>query len=101
MGTVSADDFYTGTAAGVAGGTTTIIDFAVQYKGQALNQALVESGYKELRAEQKRRIDSKSNKVLGIGISVQGATLRALRDIGFTVSEGLDLDRDSLIYFYF
>ena len=36
---------------------------------KALNQALVESGYKDLRAEQKRRIDSGSKKLLGIGIS--------------------------------
>lgn len=39
-GTSSSDDFRTGTIAAAFGGTTTIIDFAVQYHGQALNQAL-------------------------------------------------------------
>ncbi|HEX6158661.1 MAG TPA: dihydropyrimidinase [Thermoanaerobaculia bacterium] len=39
-GTSSSDDFRTGTAAAAHGGTTSIIDFAVQYKGQALNEAL-------------------------------------------------------------
>ena len=36
MGTVTTEDFYTGTAAAVAGGTTTIIDFAIPGKGQSL-----------------------------------------------------------------
>src|ERR1051326_5482983 len=39
-GTSSSDDFETGTRAAVVGGTTTIIDFAVQYHGQSLNEAL-------------------------------------------------------------
>src|SRR5436190_5581326 len=39
-GTSSSDDFETGTRAAAFGGTTTIIDFAVQFKGQALNEAL-------------------------------------------------------------
>src|SRR5262245_41427714 len=39
-GTSASDDFETGTRAAVFGGTTTIIDFAVQYRGQSLNQAL-------------------------------------------------------------
>src|SRR5262245_46097431 len=39
-GTASSDDFETGTRAAAFGGTTTIIDFAVQYHGQELNQAL-------------------------------------------------------------
>src|SRR5205809_31358 len=39
-GTSSSDDFETGTRAAALGGTTTIVDFAVQYRGQSLNQAL-------------------------------------------------------------
>jgi len=39
-GTFSSDDFRTGTIAAAYGGTTTIIDFAVQYKGETLTQAL-------------------------------------------------------------
>ena len=38
-GTTSSDDFETGTRAAAFGGTTTLIDFAIQYKGQALRQA--------------------------------------------------------------
>ena len=39
MGSVSADDFYTGTAAGVAGGTTTILDFIIPNRNQSLIEA--------------------------------------------------------------
>ncbi|HEX6905624.1 MAG TPA: dihydropyrimidinase [Terriglobales bacterium] len=38
-GTTSSDDFETGTRAAAFGGTTTLIDFAIQYKGQPLRQA--------------------------------------------------------------
>jgi dihydropyrimidinase len=38
-GTTSADDFESGTRAAAFGGTTTLIDFAIQYKGQPLRQA--------------------------------------------------------------
>jgi dihydropyrimidinase len=38
-GTTSADDFETGTRAAAFGGTTTLVDFAIQYKGQSLRQA--------------------------------------------------------------
>src|SRR3989442_6192040 len=40
MGTVSADDFETGTASGVAGGTTCIIDFCIPNRGQSMLEAL-------------------------------------------------------------
>ncbi len=38
-GTTSADDFETGTRAAAFGGTTTLIDFAIQYKEQSLRTA--------------------------------------------------------------
>ena len=40
MGTVSIDDFESGTASGVAGGTTCIIDFCIPNRGQSLLEGL-------------------------------------------------------------
>src|SRR6202795_183304 len=53
-GTTAADDFRTGTIAAAHGGTTTIIDFAVQYKGQSLIEG-VDNWHK--KAEGKCAID--------------------------------------------
>ena len=39
-GTVTADDFASGTTAAVSGGTTTVVDFATQYKGDDVLNAL-------------------------------------------------------------
>src|SRR6187399_3075615 len=38
-GATSADDFESGTIAAAFGGTTTIVDFAIQYRGQTLHHA--------------------------------------------------------------
>src|ERR1700738_1938815 len=38
-GSTSADDFETGTRAAAFGGTTSVIDFAIQYRGQTLHHA--------------------------------------------------------------
>ncbi len=38
-GATSADDFATGTIAAAFGGTTSIVDFAIQYRGQTLHHA--------------------------------------------------------------
>jgi dihydropyrimidinase len=42
MGTSSSDSFESGTAAALFGGTTTIIDFAIQTQGRSLTEALHE-----------------------------------------------------------
>ena len=39
-GTVSSDDFESGTRAAAFGGTTSIIDFAIQYHGKTFRQTL-------------------------------------------------------------
>ena len=53
-GTSSSDDFFTGTRAAAFGGTTTIIDFAVQNKGESIIQG-VDNWHK--KAEGKTAID--------------------------------------------
>lgn len=40
MGTITADDFATGTRSALAGGTTTVLDFATQFHGETLTQGL-------------------------------------------------------------
>ena len=39
-GTVTADDFTSGTASAITGGTTMLVDFGTQYHGETLNEAL-------------------------------------------------------------
>src|SRR5436190_6662556 len=53
-GTSASDDFRTGTLAAAHGGTTTIIDFAVQYHGESLIEG-IDNWHK--KAEGKTAID--------------------------------------------
>jgi dihydropyrimidinase len=53
-GTTSADDFESGTIAAAHGGTTSVVDFAIQYRGQTMRHALDEWRKK---AEGKAAID--------------------------------------------
>jgi dihydropyrimidinase len=53
-GTTSADDFESGTIAAAHGGTTSVVDFAIQYRGQTLRHAL--DAWRE-KAEGKAAID--------------------------------------------
>ncbi len=53
-GTFASDDFFTGTRAAAFGGTTTIIDFAVQTKGESMTSG-VDAWHK--KAEGKTAID--------------------------------------------
>ena len=40
FGVMCADDFYSGTVSAVFGGTTTVIPFAAQHRGQSLRQVV-------------------------------------------------------------
>ncbi len=79
-GTFASDDFATGTAAAAWGGTTTIVDFAVQTFGQSLHQGL-EQWHK--KAEGKAHID------YGFHMIVREVNDGILKEMDQLVSEGV------------
>ncbi len=100
-GAFSKDDFETGTRAAAFGGTTTIIDFAVQTKGEALRPGLETWMAK---AEGKASIDYGFHMIMG---DVNDATLKemdALVEEGitdfklFTAYPGVFLSDDGAIF---
>ena len=80
-GTVTADDFASGTTAAVCGGTTTVVDFATQYKGDTILNAL--ETWKK-KAEGRPRATMPSTWRSATGMSRRKADLPALREAGVT-----------------
>jgi dihydropyrimidinase len=79
-GIVSADDFETGTRAAAFGGTTTIVDFAVQARGTRMRDAL-DTWWK--KAEGRATID------YGLHMIVTGLGGAGLEDMDDMVGEGV------------
>jgi dihydropyrimidinase len=79
-GTTSADDFETGTRAAAIGGTTTIVDFAIQAKGTKMRNAL-DTWWK--KAEGKACID------YGLHMIVTDLGMSGLEDMDDMVHEGV------------
>ena len=79
-GTTASDDFETGTIAAAHGGTTSLVDFAIQTKGGALREGLDTWHQK---AEGKAAID------YGFHMIVTDVNAATLGEMGTLVSEGI------------
>src|SRR5208282_1590730 len=79
-GTTSADDFDSGTRAAAFGGTTTIVDFAIQARGTRMRQAL-DTWWK--KAEGRASID------FGLHMIITDLGSSGLEDMDDMVSEGV------------
>ena len=79
-GTFASDDFYTGTVAAAFGGTTSIVDFAVQGMGEPLETAR-DAWLKKARG--KAAID------YGLHVIVRDVTDKVLKEMDVMVKEGI------------
>src|SRR5438477_1008284 len=79
-GTTASDDFHTGTVAAAHGGTTTIVDFAIQQKGGAMRAGL-DAWF--AKAEGKAAID------YGFHMIMTEANAAALDEMAAMVREGV------------
>ena len=79
-GTWSCDDYDTGTAAAAAGGTTSIVDFCIQYVGGTLKDAL---------AEWHGRADGAAHIDYGFHMAITDASPAAIAEMGQCVQDGV------------
>ena len=79
MGTVSLQDFFTGTRAAAFGGVTTVIDFAHQEKGQSLAETI------ELRRE---KADSHVAIDYGLHVGITDPTSETINEIQSIIKAG-------------
>ena len=80
-GATSADDFETGTRAAAFGGTTSIVDFAIQYKGQTLhhawetwmkkaeNKAVVDYGFHMIMTDMNDQVEQEMDALVRQGVT--------------------------------
>jgi len=89
MGTESCDDFINGTKAALAGGTTTIIDFANQEKGRTLTEA-----YEKWRSKG----DNRSLCDWGLHLSITDVNETTLKEIEYFINNGITSFKTFLAY---
>jgi len=80
-GTKSADDFESGTIAAAFGGTTSIVDFAIQYRGQTLHdawetwmkkaegKAVVDYGFHMIITDLSDQVEGEMDALVGQGVT--------------------------------
>lgn len=80
-GATSADDFESGTIAAAYGGTTSIVDFAIQYKGQTLHhawetwmkkaegKAVIDYGFHMIMTDFNGQVEQEMDALVGQGVT--------------------------------
>lgn len=88
-GTFNADDWYSGTAAAVAGGTTAVLDMITQDRGGSLGEAL---------ADWRRRAEARAVCDFGFHMGVIDARPEVLAEMASVVADGVPSFKIYLAY---
>jgi dihydropyrimidinase len=88
-GTFSSDDFYTGTKAAAIGGTTAVVDFAVQPQGKTLHDTV---GIWREKSDNKAVID------YGIHLAVTQMNDKTKKEIPQVISDGYSSFKVFMVY---